>query len=123
MWADEDGDKKIYSKMFYNLGLTFIKGNKPELAIKQLSRSIEIYDGNDRAHLNLGTMLCQEGRDTKRRMLIDQGIAELRRAIVIQPKDVNAYCNIGLASARWDARRTSRTWSRRDLRHFATVCG
>jgi Flp pilus assembly protein TadD len=81
----------VYPEAFNTLGLLLgKKGQDPTSVLKAFTTATEQRENFAEAHYNLGLLLAQLGR-------IEDGTAELRKAIAYAPQNSDAYNALGLA--------------------------
>lgn len=81
----------IYPEAYNALGLLLgKKGQDPTSVLKAFETAISQHEEFGEAHYNLGLLLAQLGR-------LDEGIAELRKAIAYSPKNGDGYNALALA--------------------------
>ena len=84
-------EQPVYPEAYNTLGLLLgKKGQDPTSVLKAFETAIGQREDFAEAHYNLGLLLAQLGR-------LDEGMAELRKAIAYDPQNGDAYNALGLA--------------------------
>jgi Flp pilus assembly protein TadD len=76
-----------------NLGTACLMNGKVPDAVKEYELQVRLADGDARAHSDLGTALLAGGGDGD----LARGIAELRRALALDPSRATFHSNLGYA--------------------------
>jgi tetratricopeptide (TPR) repeat protein len=92
LWTDTLAKNRSCWAAYGNLGVVFLQQGKPDQAIDQDQKALQINPNFAEASCNWGVALAQEGK-------VDEAIAQYRATLRIAPEYANAHNDLGRALA------------------------
>lgn len=89
LWADAVSKSPNKARPHYNLGKAFEINQRPDLAIKEYLKAVELKPDYFSAHMNLGNIYLNAGD-------LDRALHEYQTALDISPESAKAHVNVGI---------------------------
>jgi len=84
------------AKSYNNIGSIYAQAGRLEEALSYYSKGLELQPWDAMAHSNIGVIRARKGERENNPQLIQNGIAELKKALELDPRHFNAYMNLAL---------------------------
>ena len=84
------------AKSYNNIGSIYAQDGRLEEALSYYSKGLELQPWDAMSHSNIGVILARKGERENNPQLLQKGLAELEKALELDPRHFNAYMNLAL---------------------------